>query len=157
MENFLKSVFETVRPGVLEPHVAFLAGVAFALLLLILLMAAKIVIRLFFASGKSAGINISGESGSVFISANAVYELIRALEPGFQFLNFRRVTLLDRKKGHALDIEVVFSVEGGAFMGHIDKLKAMIKESLKDTFGVESVSEINVRVRGIAGNHPSAC
>jgi len=150
MENYLKSIIDFGKPGIFDFQVGYMTGVATAIFIIIAVLLVKICFKLFFSfPSKAQGIKVPAETGSLYVASNAIYELIKFLEVRFCYIEFKRVTLVDRKKHFSIELEVVYNMDGGALPPMSEQLKSSILESLKETFGIENIKEVNIRVKSV--------
>ncbi len=128
---------------------ALCLGILLGLFLLFLLMFCKIILRFIFkGQRKSNGINVSSEGGNIFISANAIADLVRSLETSYPELNFLKIMLLKGVHGKfVLDLQVSFKMKEKGLSEIITALQSNIKDELKKVFGIESINKINIKVK----------
>jgi hypothetical protein len=145
--NFLiEKFFDTGNDKVFFFETGYVIGVFFALCLVLLL---KILLILIFNRypRRAKGISIEGENGSLFIGSGAISDLTLSVGKGFDFMKITRVVLLQKKKCFALDITVVYDIEGGSLQTILSDLKSELFLKLQEVFGIDCIMEINFHNR----------
>jgi len=123
----------------------FVVGAAAFLLVLLIV---KIVSLIFFSGQKRAkGIRIAGNNGSLFISSDAIADLIKALEANYRYLDISKVSLYDRNKFYAIEIQVNYDLDGGDLPLMASEFQAMTLSKLNSVFGIDCVKEVNLHVK----------
>ena len=123
----------------------YLAGAAVSVLVLILLFFLILLLR---SQAKCKGVLLSSSGGSLYISASAIADLVKSAEKDFPELQILKTVLTEKKDFHTLELRVNFPPEEGTSPLPViaDSLREKIFAKLKDTFGIESVREINIEV-----------
>ncbi|MBP5183236.1 MAG: hypothetical protein J6331_09450 [Lentisphaeria bacterium] len=146
MKGFLKSFlnFFSGAEGTAFQY-GYLTGAAVSILILILIF---LLVLLFRARKKCQGVLLSAAGGSLYISASAIADLVKSAEKDFQELQILKTVLTEKKEFHTLELRVNFPPEEGTKPLPViaEALREKIFLKLKDTFGIESVKEINIEV-----------
>ena len=123
----------------------YLTGAAVSILVLILLFLLFFLLR---SQSKCKGVLLSSAGGSLYISASAIADLVKSAERDFPELQILKTVLTEKKDFHTLELRVNFPPEEGTnpLPAIADALREKIFAKLKDTFGIESIKEINIEV-----------
>ncbi len=124
-------------------------GILLGCSLLAIIMIFKVILFLIFRrKKKSVGIDVQAENGNIFISSNAISDLIKALEPNYSELTFLKIVLLQKKKNQcALNIQISFQMHEKGLSEIIIMLQSDILKELKRVFNIETITQINIKVK----------
>jgi hypothetical protein len=147
MLNYLSRFLDLNDPSVFDFKVGYLAGVAFAILVIFLIMVVKIIFNIFFAYPKRAGgIEIPRDNGNVFIASSAIIGLIKSYEKSFPALKIAKIKLMRKKSGYFLDVHFELDTEKATLPEIEEPFKGKIFEGLRNSFGIDSVLFIKCKV-----------
>jgi hypothetical protein len=128
-----------------EFRLGYLGGV---LVVLLLLAAFKLLQMLFFGEqGRSAGVAIRNEHGTLFITSTAIADLVRAVCLGYPRLELSKVTLRTCKDGLQLDLVLDADCDGGSFPDLTAEVQKRILAELNDRFGIDAIRRVDVQVK----------
>lgn len=145
--DYLSRFLDASDPTMFDFKMGYLMGVAFAILVIFLIMVLKVIFVLFFAYPKRAGgIEIPKDNGDVFITSSAIIGLIKSYEKNFPALRIIRIKLLRKKSGYFLDVQFEIDTEKATLPEIEEPFKERIFEGLKNSFGIESVLFIKCKV-----------
>ena len=87
-------------------------------------------------------------NGTLFVSASAVSDLVREVEKEFAALKILKSTLLEKKNGAVLELKINFpKTEDNISLPQVaGTLQKRILQALQDTFGIDSIREVNIEV-----------
>lgn len=140
-------------PELFDFQLGYVSGVFVAIAVICAVLIVKIILFfMFFYPRRSKGVFIPGASGSLFISANAITDLVRSLESDFKFIEISKVILFDRKKYNDLELHINFDMEGGELPSIASELQSIILSKLKDTFGIDNIKEVNIKIKRVTVN-----
>ena len=126
-------------------RLGYLAGV---LVVLLLLAAFKLLQTLFFGDqGRSAGVAIRNEHGTLFITATAIADLVRAVCLNYPRLELSKVALRTCKDGLQLELSLDADCDGGNFPDLTAEVQKQILAELNDRFGIDAIRRVDVRVK----------
>ena len=135
-------LFEEMRTTAFQ-H-GYVAGVTVSVVTLILLVLLYFLCR---TKVRSKGILLAVQNGTLFISASAIADLVREVEKNFSCLKILKCTLLEKKKNYALELKINFPKEDSfSLPAAAESLQMQIMDALKNSFGIESIREINIEV-----------
>jgi len=136
-------------------RLGYLSGVLAVLVLLVVLKLLQIL--LFGDRSRSAGVIIRGEFGSLFISAQAIADLVRGICQDYPRLDLGKVILRDDGK-HGLRLELNLDAESpdGNFPELTQEVQRRIMTELNERFGINAVRRVDVKLRRLlnARNRP---
>lgn len=135
--------FEEMRSPAFQ--YGYIAGIAITVLMLLLLL---LLYFLFRAPVRCKGIMLATPNGTLFISASAISDLVREVEKEFTSLKVLKSTLLEKKKNVTLDLKINFpkTEENTSLPAIAESFQRRIIQALQDTFGIDSIKEINIEV-----------
>jgi len=129
----------------------FRAGYVWGVLAtLVLLVLIKIV--LYFLCGRNkkvSEIRIPGEGGSLFISTNAVSDMVKFVGAKFDYIDIVKVSLREGKYGFVMDINVSYDMHGERFPELTAELKTAIRENLDGRLGIDCIKDIDIHGKKI--------
>ena len=124
----------------------YAAATAVVLLLIILFLIAKFIIWLCFRTPKCSEVVVKRAGGDIVISAKVISSLIaRELAAGGR-LNDARIYIRVKRKGYEIFIKAAYTEGVVGLPEIVDKAKPQIFALLKDQFGIENVSAVNITV-----------
>lgn len=126
----------------------YLAGVLLALVLLVVI---KLMWMLLFGdSSRSAGVTIRGEVGNLFISAQAIADLVRVICQDYPRLDLTKVILRDDgKAGLRLELNLNTECHGGSLPELSTEVQRRILAELNERFGIDLVRRVDMRVKNL--------
>lgn len=129
----------------------FQLGYVMAVVVFLLLFLAIIIVRgICFGFSKNCnGIKISGLNGTLFITAGALSDLVKAIGANFNLLEISKVRLLEKKASFSLELHVAIDNREKSFSSVTTDLRTRILDSLKERFGIDSIKEVNIFVKKI--------
>jgi hypothetical protein len=137
-----------LRAGDAERYDFRLGYVAGVLVVLLLLLAIKLVLVLLFGErGRSAGVAIRGEHGTIFIAATAIADLVRVACLDYPRLELGKVTLREGRDGLQLELVLDAECEGGSLPELTAEMQRRVLADLKDRFGIEAIRRVDVRIK----------
>jgi hypothetical protein len=154
MEFAAKKLFSLLTcpgdPGAFEFHLGYITGVSVSIAVILAILIVRIIsVIIMSSSGRAKGIMLPAPSGTLFVSARAITDLIYSLEPEFPFVRISRVTLLDKKKFFTVDIVMSIDIKGGDLSLMSSELQSKILMRLKETFGISNIQEVNIHVKTV--------
>lgn len=146
MKEFISTFllrFEEMRTPTFQ--YGYIAGIAITVLMLLLLLLLYCLLR---APVRCKGIMLAAPNGTLFISASAISDLVREVEKEFASLKILKSTLLEKKKGVTLELKINFpkTEENTSLPAVAGSLQERIMQALQNTFGIDSIREINIEV-----------
>jgi hypothetical protein len=126
-------------------RLGYLAGV---LVVLLLLAGFKLLqVLLFGESGRSAGVAIRNEHGTLFITATAIADLVRAVCLEYPRLELSKVSLRTCKDGLRLELALDADCDGGNFPDLTAEVQKRILAELNERFGIDAIRRVDVQVK----------
>ncbi len=116
-------------------------------LLLVLALALFLLYCLKLRSRRVSSILIPMRRGALEISAGAVADLIKRLEPQFRGIEICRVGLFRRRGAVRLEIVLNFLSETESMPEIAAEIQQKVFEALKNSFGIETVESVLIRVK----------
>ena len=149
MDNQINQIFEFLKNPSLERfQQEFFAGIIILAAAAILYVVARVVFKILFRGNKRChGINIVSDNGMLYITTNAMADLIKSMKSTFTHIDINRVDLTLRKGRYVMDLMISFDMNGGELTDQVSKLRTKIVADLKAVFGIESITQINVKLR----------
>ncbi|HBJ96172.1 MAG TPA: hypothetical protein DDZ11_06990 [Lentisphaeria bacterium] len=126
----------------------FLAGFMSGLMVFALaLLIALILYWLITASRRSKGVLLQAERGTVFIAARSISDLVKSLEADFAGLKIDKVSLRSRRSSTWLEVQMEFQpADGTALPQLLDSFQKKTLAELEASFGINSISEVKIRI-----------
>lgn len=126
----------------------FLAGFMSGLMVFALaLLIALILYWLITASRRSKGVLLQAERGTVFIAARSISDLVKSLEADFAGLKIDKVSLRSRRSSTWLEVQMEFQPEDGTALPQLlDSFQKKTLAELEASFGINSISEVKIRI-----------
>lgn len=116
-----------------------------ASLLLVVLLC--IIVKLIFRKPAVSGVTLPRDDGDIFISRNAIVDLIFRLESDYSHFEFLKAVLKRNRKGLALSVVLNFDESGSSsFPVCAEALKQRIFADLKNILGIEEIASVEIRL-----------
>lgn len=115
-------------------------------------MIASVVLRWFGGSGrpKDQFINFSSEDGSVGISTRAICDFIERVGKEFSAVRSIQAKLISDR--NAVDIQLLVKMVSGNRIPELSQvLQQRVRESVRESLGLEDIRNITIRVQEIVG------
>ncbi len=126
--------------------IGFIVGGVFIIISAVI---AKIVAFILFRVAKqAAGISVNTENGILFISSNAISDLIKTLEKDFKTIKIQKVALYQiGSNDFSLNLEITFNAAGEGLVDISSVLQNRILNDLKAVFGITEILKIHIKVK----------
>lgn len=149
MDNFTDQAIEFLKSLSTETiNRDFLAGVLLVTAIAVLYIIIRILLKVLFRGKKRChGINISSDGGQLYITTNAIADLIKSMKSTFVHIDINRVDLTRRNGNYVISLLISFDMNGGELTNQVSQLREKIIADLKSVFGIENVSQINVKLK----------
>ena len=138
------SILSWFSPAEPSPwHEGYVTGVLTLALLLLCCMLIWLVLTHHRAL---RGIVLPAANGFIFISARSISDLVKSLDADFDGIAIRRVALVERKKNLVIELNLICQLGPSSrnMQEMIEALQAKVLESLKNVFGIATVSRVDV-------------
>lgn len=145
----MKNIWMMLFPSLTADNIyIFLQGMFAAMVLLfILFLLAGITYLIFRRNRQVSGITLNASHGSLFISGNAISDLLYSLDDAFPELEIVRVRLIRDGQALAVQVKVFYSASGNSSMLDLtDKFQTRALELLRAAFGIDNISRIDLVV-----------
>lgn len=123
----------------------YCSGMLMALLIVILLLLLRLLWALIFREKRCKSILIREGDGDLLISAEAVNDVIKSLQPEFHYIHMDKIQLSCRSGKYMVLLHVSFNTQGGGMPEQRAKLKQRIKDALSEVFGIETIRKVSMR------------
>lgn len=145
MKNILLKLFPALNA---ESGYYFLLGMFCAMVILFIICIAAVIIWLIIRKNRSvSGISIPAEHGSLFISADAISDLLYSLDDSFPQLEIVRIKLIRDDNALAVQVKVYYAASSEMSMLQLtDNFQSKALELLKHAFGIENISRVDLVV-----------
>ena len=145
MKNFLPKLFPQLTP---DTFYYVMLGMFWTLAILFVICLIGVVFWLIIRKNRSiSGISLQASHGSLFISSNAISDLLYSLDDSFPQLEITRVRLIRDGNALAVQVKVYFSALSEIPMIRLtEEFQAKALELLKNSFGIENISRIDLIV-----------
>ena len=145
MKNFLPKLFPQLTP---DTFYFVLLGMFWTLAILFVICLIGVIFWLIIRKNRSiSGISLQASHGSLFISSNAISDLLYSLDDSFPQLEITRVRLIRDGNALAVQVKVYFSALSEIPMIRLtEEFQAKALELLKNSFGIENISRIDLIV-----------
>ncbi len=100
---------------------------------------------------KCNGITIHYGQGQLSITTNAISDLIKSAKNSFKAIDISKVEILKHKKNYIINLQIIFDMSGGKLTDQIILLEQKIKNDLRTVFGIDNVSNINIKLKKTVG------
>ena len=124
----------------------YTAGVLTILLLLVLWLILRLFFLLVFRTKRCGEVVVPLGDGDLTISSDAVESTARQLLENYVQLSVRKIQLYRRGKIYLLQLYCRFMPGADGLPALAGKLKPELTALLKETFGIENLTEIRIRV-----------
>ena len=149
-KDLLSRLIDPATGKMLDFESGYFTGVMVSLAVILLLLFLRVVIGIMLLPRSCKGIEIKEADGDVLISADAVSDLIRALQPEFKHIAMNKIRLYRRGRRQRAVLHVSFDTEGGGMTEQRQRLKERVKEVLGTVLGIYSLTEVAVHCAKIS-------
>lgn len=130
----------------------YICGVALVLLIVLLMLAIRLIVSIAFRTRRCKELTVSVPDGDVVVSLSALADCVMATLRSFPALQVRDVRLYRSGGTYWLELFSAFDASGAMnFPNEISAVKQQIFEALKNTFGIDNVRKIRIRVEELSG------
>ncbi len=153
-----KSFLDSAQTTSVDFRNGYIAGVLVALVVVLLLMLIRSLLKFIFREKRCRSIVIREKDGDLLISADAIYDVIKSIQPEFRYIHFNKIQLYRRKKAYRVLLHINFNTQGGGMPRQREELKRRIKDLLSEVFGIDSIRKVSMRCgkTDISGTAPVA-
>ena len=137
-----------------EFDAGYLTGIGVAVLVILILLLLRVFFWLLLRRHRCKGIEIKEVNGPVFISAEAVSDLILSLQPEFPDLTMIRIRLFRRGRIQQAELQVAFDTRNSGMPEQRLRLKERILEVLDGIMGITSLTEIRILCSAVKVSGP---
>ena len=126
--------------------------IAGIILLILLILVLKILIHLFKNKDiKCGGVTGKNETGEVFVTAAAISDLVKSLEPDFIGVSIAKTMLF--KKGRCYYIRLIAELNDKDvdFPNLVENIRNKIFLAVKSNLGIESIQKIDIHLKRVKG------
>ena len=146
MDNQIQQILDIVNSA--TPEDGFLTGIYFTAAVIVIYIIIRVVFAIFSRGKKRChGISILSDNGQLYITTNAISDLIKSMKSSFTHITINRVDITRKSGTYVLDLLITFDMNGGGLTNQVSLLREKIIVDLKSIFGIETVSEINVKLK----------
>jgi len=99
---------------------------------------------------RSRGVEIKGPKGSIFITSNAISDLVKSIGDEYDLIEISKVSLFEDKYVSYLELQVnIENDKESSFITLSDDIQNNIITTLKERFGIDNVKEVKLNLRKI--------
>ncbi len=157
-EELYKSFLDSAQATSVDFRNGYIAGVLIALIVVLLLMIIRTLFKFIFREKRCRSIIIREKDGDLLISADAIYDVIKSIQPEFRYIHFNKIQLYRRKNAYRVLLHINFNTQGGGMPRQREELKNRIKNLLNEVFGIDSIKRVSMQCgkTDISGTAPAA-
>lgn len=153
-----KSLLDSAQATSVDFRNGYIAGVLVSLVTVLLLLVLRTLLKFIFREKRCRSIVIREKDGDLLISADAIYDVIKSIQPEFRYIHFNKIQLYRRKSAYRVLLHINFNTQGGGMPRQREELKKRIKTLLNEVFGINSIKKVSMRCgkTDISGTAPLA-
>ncbi|MFA6293908.1 MAG: hypothetical protein WC637_19120 [Victivallales bacterium] len=96
------------------------------------------------------GIEIKGPRGSIFITSDAISDLVKSIGEEYEIVEISKVLLLEGRTFSFIEIQVVLDNDReSSFLTLAEDIQNNILKTLNDRFGIDTVREVKLDLKKI--------
>ena len=96
------------------------------------------------------GIGIKGPRGSIFITSEAISDLVKSIGEDFEIVEISKVHLLEGRTFSFIELQVILENDReSSFLTLAEEIQNSILKSLNDRFGIDTVKEVKLNLKKI--------
>ena len=147
MKNFFDFVLSSDSQSLLD----FKCGYITATVLIFGLSALFLIFRLIFRyPRRMRGIEIKGPRGSIFITSDAISDLVKSIGEEYEIVEISKVHLLEGRTFSFIELQVILDNDGeSSFLTLAEDIQNNILKTLNDRFGIDTVREVKLNLKKI--------
>jgi hypothetical protein len=96
------------------------------------------------------GIEIKGPRGPIFITSDAISDLVRSIGEEYEIVEITKVNLLEGRSFSFIEIQVILDNDSeSSFLTLAEDIQDNILKTLSGRFGIDSVREVKMNLKKI--------
>ncbi|MFA6567302.1 MAG: hypothetical protein WCS96_03750 [Victivallales bacterium] len=96
------------------------------------------------------GIGIKGSRGSIFITSDAISDLVKSIGEDYEIVEISKVHLLEGRTSSFIELQVTLDNDGeSSFLTLAEDIQNNILKTLNDRFGIDTVKEVRLNLKKI--------
>ena len=148
MRKFLDFVLSSDNQSLMDFKCGYITAtilIIFGLLILFL------VLRFIYRYPKRmSGVEIKGPRGSIFITSDAISDLVKSIGEEYEIVEISKVHLLEDRTFSFIEIQVTLENDReSSFLTLAEDIQNNILKTLNDRFGIDSVREVKLNLKKI--------
>ncbi|MCX6984990.1 MAG: hypothetical protein NT118_09625 [Lentisphaerae bacterium] len=147
MKNFLDFVFSSDNQSLFDFKCGYITATALILGLSILFLVLRFIYRY---PRRMRGIEIKGPRGSIFITSDAISDLVKSIGEEYEIVEISKVHLLEGRTFSFIELQVILDNDGeSSFLTLAEDIQNNILKTLSDRFGIDTVREVKLNLKKI--------
>lgn len=133
------------------------AGAIIALLLLLFLFRLYLFILFKRYPKKVKELELSGEKGSLILTARSISDLVKALAPNSHSIHIKKVALFELKNNYSIKIQADYNIDGDNLPDIKEEVEELILDTLKSKYGIANIKYVTIRLEKAIPPKNSIC
>ena len=147
MKNFLDFVFNSDNQPLFDFKCGYITATALILGLSILFLVLRFIYRY---PRRMRGIEIKGPRGLIFITSDAISDLVKSIGEEYEIVEISKVHLLEGRTFSFIELQVILDNDGeSSFLTLAEDIQNNILKTLSDRFGIDTVREVKLNLKKI--------
>ena len=147
MKNFLDLVLSSDSQALLDFKCGYITATALILGFSILFLVFRLMYRY---PRRMRGIKINGPRGSIFITSDAISDLVKSIGEEYEIVEISKVHLLEGRTFSFIELQVILDNDGeSSFLTLAEDIQNNILKTLNDRFGIDTVREVKLNLKKI--------
>jgi len=147
MKKFLDFVLSSDNQSLLDFKCGYITAIAVIFGLAILFIVLRFIYRY---PRRMRGIEIKGSRGSIFITSDAISDLVKSIGEEYEIVEVSKVHLLEGRAFSFIELQVILDNDReSSFLTLAEDIQNNILKTLNDRFGIDSVREVKLNLKKI--------
>ena len=147
MKNFLDFVLSSDSQSLLDFKCGYITATVLIFGFSLLYLLLRFIYRY---PRRMRGIEIKGPRGSIFITSDAISDLVKSIGEDYEIIEVSKVHLLENRTFSFIELQVTLDNDReSSFLTLAEDIQNNILKTLNDRFGIDTVREVKLNLKKI--------
>jgi hypothetical protein len=147
MQKFIDFALSADNQSLMDFKCGYITATVLILSLSILFLVFRFICRY---PRRMRGIEIKGPRGSIFISSDAISDLVKSIGEEYEIVEISKVHLLENRTFSFIELQVILENDReSSFLTLAEEIQNSILKTLGDRFGIDTVREVRLNLKKI--------
>jgi hypothetical protein len=153
MKNFLDFVLSSDNQSLLDFKYGYITATVLIFGLSVMFLLLRFIYRY---PRRMRGIEIKGARGSIFITSNAISDLVKSIGEEYEIVRISKVHLVEDRISSFIELQVTLDNDReSSFITLSEDIQNNILKTLNDRFGIDSIKKVKLNLKMIESKRRS--